>query len=527
MCGQRLTSLIPRVFSYGVVNRHLTESQADLLTREINDYYLQEERPTYEQTIEHVQRTCRNKGVKLIGRSSIIEAIQQLSSAEIVEKRLGHKAMREILKRHRGRAPIGDHPLGLVEIDHTQVDVFVVLPSGKAYRPWITVAIDTYSRMVLGFYLTMDPPSQLSVGLCLYRAMSPKTEWLRQHGITSPWPCHGRWHGLIADNAMEFRGYFLQEVALEHGIHVSFRGIGNPNWGAHIERLMGRVADEMHALKGTSFSNPIEKGDYESAGRAVLTLEQLEAVFLHFFVEVYHHSAHGGLGGRSPISVWRDYFANSGGEVHYPQVEAGQSFLLSLLPTFRRTIQQDGVTWEGNRYSDEILSTYIREQNPKRADGLWRFHYDPRDIRLVWWKDPASSIWFPIPLRDTDGQGVALWELKDHQAVDRQIAAATIDQPTADQGRNAVDDILQAGTPIPLKEHRKRRERAKQAPAEPVPMEPSATPNTGLPAPSPTATSLAALGWSPVEQVDPTVFTDPGSFEVETLHSPRSFQQEV
>ena len=46
-------------------------------------------------------------------------------------------------------------PLDLVQIDHTKLDIIVVddeqrLPIG---RPWITLAIDVYSRMVTGFYI--------------------------------------------------------------------------------------------------------------------------------------------------------------------------------------------------------------------------------------------------------------------------------------------------------------------------------------------------------------------------------------
>jgi putative transposase len=348
--------------------------------------------------------------------------------------------------------------------------------------------------------------------------MCPKAEWLRWHGITADWPCHGRWQSLIADNAREFRGYFLQEVALEHGIHVAFRGVGNPNWGAHIERLMGHIARDMHALIGTSFSNPVEKGDYDSEGRAVFTLEQLEAIFLHLFVEVYHHSSHEGLGGRSPISVWRDYYAAKGGEslAYYPQVQAGQSLLLSLLPQFRRTIQQDGVSWEGNQYFDDVLTSYIRERNPERADGLWRFRYDPRDIRQIWWRDPASGVWFPIPLRDADGKGVALWELLDNQSVQRREAASTVDQTTIDSGRNAVDRIVLEGEVVSLKEHRKRRVKTKANTAE---MELLESKESGAPAlpPAPLPPSLAVLGWTPSEAIDAEIFSATGSFEVEPL----------
>lgn len=323
---------------------------------------------------------------------------------------------------------------------------------------------------------------------------------------------------MIADNAREFRGYFLQEVALEYGIHVAFRGVGNPNWGAHIERLMGHIASDMHALIGTSFANPVEKGEYDSAGLAVFTLEQLEAIFLHLFVEVYHHSPHAGLDGRSPISVWRDYFETKGKEslVHYPQVQAGQSLLLSLLPQFRRTIQQDGVSWEGNHYFDDVLTSYIREENPKRADGLWRFRYDPRDIRQIWWRDPASGVWFPIPLRDSDGGGVALWEYMDYQATKGREAAATVDQPTIDSGRNAVDRITQEAEAVSLKEHRKRRVKAKTNSVEAELLEPREGVTPAL-TPAPPAPSLAVLGWTPNEVIDPEIFSDTGAFEIEPL----------
>lgn len=527
LCGQRLTALVPRVFSYGVINRRLGRDQNELLRRELKNFYLREERPTYEQTIEHIQRLCRNGGVATIGRSSIIRAIRNLAKAEVAEGRLGRKAAKDLFRKHRGKAPDGDHPLGLVQIDHTQVDLFVLLPSGKAYRPWITVAIDTYTRMVLGFYLTFEPPSQLSVGMCLYRAMCPKAEWLRWHGITADWPCHGRWQSMIADNAREFRGYFLQEVALEHGIHVAFRGVGNPNWGAHIERLMGHIASDMHALIGTSFSNPVEKGEYDSAGRAIFTLEQVEAIFLHLFVEVYHQSPHGGLGGRSPISIWRDYFEAKGKEtlVYYPQVQAGQSLLLSLLPQFRRTIQQDGVQWEKNYYDDDVLTSYVGERNPSRADGLWRFRYDPRDIRQIWWRDPASGVWFPIPLRDANGEGIALWELMDYQAEQRRKAASSVDQPTIDAGRNAVDSLVQEAGALSLKEHRKRRGKATKSAAKAELSEPrEAVVEAPLPAPPPP--SLAVLGWTPSEVIDPEIFSDTEAFEIEPLRVRRHDSRE-
>jgi len=64
-----------------------------------------------------------------------------------------------------------DGALEVMQIDHTQVDIHVVdetyrQPIG---RPWISVATDVATRMVSGFYLTLEAPSELSVALCMTR----------------------------------------------------------------------------------------------------------------------------------------------------------------------------------------------------------------------------------------------------------------------------------------------------------------------------------------------------------------------
>lgn len=518
--GQRLSALIPRAMFFGIRNRKLNEDQIRIMQEVIKEKFLVKEKPSFESVAEAVRRACRNAEVKPVGRTTVLRELRKLDPGLVVTERLGKKAAREKFKAHRGKAPIGERPLDLVEIDHTQVDVFIVLPSGKAYRPWITLAIDTYSRMVLGFFLTMDEPSRLSVGLCLYRAMTPKSGWLRQHGITTSWPCFGRMVSIIADNAKEFRGYFLQEVGLEHDIVICFRPIGQPNWGAHIERLMGRVADEMHLLPGTSFANPVEKGDYDSDKHATLTLEQLEKFFLHYIVEVYHCSPHTGLNGRTPLSRWESYYAQTGNEQgpHLPQIQAGSDLLISLLPSIRRTIQQSGVAWESLQYNDSVLTEYIQRPNPLGPDNLWRFSFDPRDIRCLYWRHPETRQAFSIPLTGTSAPGMTLWELTDYQANDRAEAEATHDQATVDRGRNAMDEIVRSSEPLPLKDHRKRVKRVKEAATATPP------PSSILTITAPHVGLTLPLGSQPVETSDPLMWVDLQPFEVDPLFDPNSTQ---
>jgi putative transposase len=56
--------------------------------------------------------------------------------------------------------PHGDRPWEIVHLDHTQLEVELVSQLGTPLgRPWVTFAVDAYSRRILGLYLSFDPPS--------------------------------------------------------------------------------------------------------------------------------------------------------------------------------------------------------------------------------------------------------------------------------------------------------------------------------------------------------------------------------
>lgn len=78
-----------------------------------------------------------------------------------------------------------DNALEVVQIDYTPVDVIVVdeahrLPIG---RPWLTLAIDVATRVVVGFYVSLEAPSSTSVALCLTQSVLPKEPWLKARAL--------------------------------------------------------------------------------------------------------------------------------------------------------------------------------------------------------------------------------------------------------------------------------------------------------------------------------------------------------
>lgn len=67
-------------------------------------------------------------------------------------------------------------PLERVEIDNFLLDVHVLCPKTgvRLGRPWLTLAIDHYSGMVLGYHLSFAPPSSASLLAALRHAILPK-----------------------------------------------------------------------------------------------------------------------------------------------------------------------------------------------------------------------------------------------------------------------------------------------------------------------------------------------------------------
>ena len=84
-------------------------------------------------------------------------------------------------------------------------------------------------------------------------------------------------------------------VVTSTGSRCEYRPPGMPHFGGIIERLIGTMMQMVHELPGTTFSNPGERGEYDSDGTAVLTVAELKR-WLALAVASYHGQVHGTSG---------------------------------------------------------------------------------------------------------------------------------------------------------------------------------------------------------------------------------------
>lgn len=428
----------------------LREEQEKVISSAIEDLYLSPQRHKASDVVAEVQARCGRFGIRAPSPNTIRRRIAAIHPAHALRKRGRRDMASNRYDSIKGPFPGATHPLAIVQIDHTQVDIFVVDEVHRLAiaRPWLTLAIDVYSRMVVGIHLGFDEPSAVTAGMCLANAICPKREYLAQLGVKGNWPTYGIMSAIHSDNGPEFHSQLLQRACENFAIDIHWRAIPKPNWGGHIERLMGTVANELRKLPGTTFSNPSQRKGYDSESRAVLTIRELEQQIVEFFVNIYHLRVHSELG-LPPIKRWELGISGDGvvkGTGNFDVPEDPQRVRIEFLPFEERTIQPYGICFEGVTYYDPILDPHVGAPDPKFPSKKQKFtiRRDPRDISKVYFLDPATHHYSPIPYRNTGLPAISLRELQATKKQLRERGANATDQAAIfsaiERNRSRVDE---------------------------------------------------------------------------------------
>ena len=449
----RLTSLLPRRRGPQRGLSRLTHEMDELVDEAIEKVYLTRQKPRLSDLVTEVRRRCHAIGAIPPGRKAIRARVRLKPRKEIVARREGHKAARDRFGPVTGslEAP---WPLSLVQIDHTLVDVIVVDSATRMpiQRPWITVAIDVFSRCVVGFHLSLEPPSTTSVALCIAHAVLPKQAWLAERKIEADWP-HGLMSRLHLDNAKEFRSEALRRGCEQYGVAIDYRPVRTPHFGGHIERLIGTMMGEVHLLPGTTFSDTRVKGDLNPEKFAVMTLDEVERWLAHQITGIYHGKKHGTLG-VPPLVAWKrgidgDNATPGCGEP--TAIGDPRRFLIDFLPIERRLVRRDGVSLHTVHYWSDVLRTWIGEPHKMIV------RYDPRDLSRIYLHAPDGH-YYDLPYRDLRRPPISLWEHRLALKRLREEGALHIDEAaifrTIEKQRQIVDEAT-----VATKTVRRQRER--------------------------------------------------------------------
>lgn len=352
-----------------------------------------------------------------------------LPGSATIYRRIHTAGIERVLRRQRSReeaqadAAVSDGPtptrvLERVEIDHTRLDLFVVdeedrLPIG---RPTLTYALDVYSGFPFGVYVGFEPASYRTVASCLLHGILPKPDARTLYETANLWPVYGLPETLIVDNAKEFIGRDLDDACGQLGIILERMPVRTPWFKGSVERFFRtNNTGLIHMLPGTTFSNVIDRGDYDVFQHACISLTTFWKLLHIFLLDVYAQDWHSGVGA-IPMRRWQESVQS--GFLPALHTSAEETRIL-LMRTDTRIVQRSGIEFEGLFYRSPDL-TRLRAVLPA-DDRNVRFKYDPGDIGALYVSDPVDRRWLRVEAADQGyARGLSLWK---HRIILRYVQA--------------------------------------------------------------------------------------------------------
>lgn len=413
--------------------QRLEPSVEAIVQQTIDDVYHTKQQYSMTATIGEVRRRCRRAGVPAPSDATVRRRIALRGSEANLRKRAHRKEARDNYEPRTGVFAEATYPLAVVQIDHALLDVECVDGTTRESlgRPWLTLAIDVYSRVIFGYYLGYEGPSVASTGMCISTGILRKEGLLERFGVRAHWPVWGVPRVLHSDNGKDFHARSFLRACEEYGIVSQFRPVKRPVYGGHIERLFGSLENYVHELPGSTFSNPKQKGEYKPSHEASLTLEELECWFLNLVCH-YHNQPHGGIGGATPLQRYEAGMldTDTGLGCGLPDVYADEHKVrFDFMPAEERIITRTGVQIHHIRYFHDSLRPYIQSE-PAKHRPLHLFRYDPRDISAIYFYDTRSESIVRIPYANIARPRMTAWELQRIMKAfnDRKITIESEDQ---------------------------------------------------------------------------------------------------
>jgi len=312
-----------------------------------------------------------NTNAEVPSERTIYRRVHKFDPYIMVKNKKGKRKANLIFKAS-GQSLISPSLLAIVEMDTHEIDCIILDKNGNALgRPQLCIAIDVYTRAIVGWHLCMLPPSATKTLLVL------KSMLMRPHrGLTGGLPTV-----IIPDNGCEFNNNALANFCNSFNITKSESQPYSPDNKAHVESFFKSLNESIiHKLRGTTYSSPLHRGDYDSVGNACYTLDTLRDLVNEWIENIYHKRVHSGTQQR-PEKMWR---------------EASKIFPVLTIPeleierkcrtVFRYKINKGQINLKGLRYKSQALATlnYLFKEKVT-------IYVDQLDLTTIYVQDPFNK----------------------------------------------------------------------------------------------------------------------------------------
>ncbi len=414
--NEQKSSLVPNTKNRGKKGSRLDPNVDSIILNTIEELYLNKQRYSLNKIFRKIKQQCTAQQVEFPHENTIRNRIKKIDPKLALKRRHSSRRANREFGNFEGEFPDGLCPMDVIQIDHTPLDIILVdekyrKPIG---RPTLTLAIDVYSRMIAGFYLSLHSTGYFSVNQCLYNTFLPKDEFLKEQNVKGEWNIYGIPRIIHVDNGAELVGLDMERVCSELNITLVKRPVGEPQFGSHVERFFSTLKSEVHNLPGTTGSSIKDRDGYDSEKKASFSLKELTKWLTQYFINAYHNNIHLGMNNTPAKQYELGIFGDDEniGVGQLPDIlEDKENIRITLLPAIYRTIQRDGITLDGVNYYGDVLRHWINRKDEKGNKLKFKIKRDPLNIRKIYFFDPELEEYFEIYYKKIEAPEMTLWDL--------------------------------------------------------------------------------------------------------------------
>ncbi len=279
----------------------------------------------------------------------------------------------------------------MYQIDSTICDIFVVDCMTRSVNigcPTVYFVIDVFSRLIVGFNVTLENASYGEALIAISSIVSDKVKLCEEHDIEisrSKWPNSEFPSVLVAGNA-ELKGQLAEPLMKMFGISVENTVAYRPDQKGVVERQFNSLNTYLRGLVlGQKYWNHGRRGAKDYSEDAVCTLDELKKHIIRFILNHNNTVIDGYVTNEElfsdkvplvPSNIWIYYM----GEMPIHRFSA-EYIIMHLMYPEKASVERSGIRFKG------LLYTAPKEER-------WKFHkyskaykinirYDPRNMNAV------------------------------------------------------------------------------------------------------------------------------------------------
>jgi len=190
----------------------------------------------------------------------------------------------------------------------------------------------------------------------------------------------------------------------EIGADIQYSRVLVPWYKGKLERFQGTLNhDLMQGNPGTTFSNILERDDYDPGRHAVILLSTLREMLHKWIIDVYLQTPHRGITD-TPAHRWQTEM--NGLPPPLPRSAGELDIVLGM--TAQRVAFHYGIELEGLKYNGPELGGLRRRMKPGAKVEIT---FDPGDLGHINVFDPLNETYFRVPaVNERYANGLSLWQ---------------------------------------------------------------------------------------------------------------------